>query len=105
MPPRASSSASSSSAAWRRGCCRTPAPWGTAAPSRRNGGGRAAGGRGGGMSTPSRFLGELPRELLAGPALSRSKEPGDDQTADWPGADVESDGEHAPGPADLHLGV
>ena len=64
---------------------------------------RATWGLGGGMSTPSRFLGELPRELLAGPALSRSKEPGDDQTADLPGADVDSDGEHAPGPLDLDL--
>jgi len=64
---------------------------------------RATWGLGGGMSTPSRFLAELPRELLAGPALSRSKEPGDDQTAD--GADDEAlrDGEHAPGPLDLDL--
>jgi DNA helicase-2/ATP-dependent DNA helicase PcrA len=64
---------------------------------------RAAWGMGGGMSTPSRFLGELPRELLAGPALSRGVEPGDDQTAGSWDDDGPRDGEHAPGPLDLDL--
>jgi DNA helicase-2/ATP-dependent DNA helicase PcrA len=59
------------------------------------------------MSTPSRFLAELPRELLAGPAMERSAELGDDQAAGgWVGDGPDGDGavgEHAPGPLDLDL--
>lgn len=65
---------------------------------------RATWGMGGGMSTPSRFLGELPRDLLAGPALDRSAEPGDDQAASgWLGDEFDRDGGHAAGPLDLDL--
>ena len=65
---------------------------------------RATWGLGGGMSTPSRFLGELPREVLAGPALSRGVEPGDDQRAEaWDEDGSQDVGDHAPGPLDLEL--
>jgi DNA helicase-2/ATP-dependent DNA helicase PcrA len=65
---------------------------------------RATWGLGGGMSTPSRFLAELPKELLGGPTLARSAEPGDDQTADaWSDEDGQDRTEHAPGPLDLDL--
>jgi DNA helicase-2/ATP-dependent DNA helicase PcrA len=65
---------------------------------------RATWGMGGGMSTPSRFLAELPRELLAGPALSGAAEPGDDQTAGaWSDDPSPETSEHAAGPLDLDL--
>jgi DNA helicase-2/ATP-dependent DNA helicase PcrA len=64
---------------------------------------RATWGLGGGMSTPSRFLGELPKEVLAGPALSRGVEPGEDQSADAWEADGSQEPDHAPGPLDLEL--
>jgi DNA helicase-2/ATP-dependent DNA helicase PcrA len=65
---------------------------------------RATWGLGGGMSTPSRVLGELPREVLAGPALSRGVEAGEDQSLGaWDEDGSQEPTAHASGPLDLEL--